>query len=156
MYCMPRLQREVVSKDVSASPNVLTTISFCFVLMNFSWNTFFCGQLKKKRFWLKIKWKNVLYYKRPNHHNKKSKKSWMIEETRGLVVRQKTHDREVLGSNPRWGDHFSCTIHLDQIMETNLITWHCSMCCNPANGRVDFVDGWHIYLHQGYKHFVGG
>ena len=40
------------------------------------------------------------------------------EETRGLVVRQKTHDREVLGSNPRWGDHFSCTIHLDQIMET--------------------------------------
>ncbi len=58
------------------------------------------------------------------------------------MVRQKTHDREVLGSNPRWGDHFSCTIHLDQIMETNLITWHCCMCCNPANGRVDFVDGW--------------
>ena len=58
------------------------------------------------------------------------------------MVRQKTHDREVLGSNTRWGDHFSCTIHLDQIMETNLITWHCCMCCNPANGRVDFVDGW--------------
>jgi hypothetical protein len=33
-----------------------------------------------------------------------------IEETRGLVVRQKTHDREVLGSNPpTGGDHFSCT-----------------------------------------------
>ncbi len=56
-----------------------------------------------------------------------------------------THDREVLGSNPCWGGHFSCTIHLDQIMETNLITWHCCMCCNPANGRVEFVDGWHIY-----------
>ncbi len=75
--------------------------------------------------------------------------------SRGLVVRQKTHDQEVLGSNPRWGDHFSCTIHLDQIMETNLITWHCCMCCNPANGRVDFVDGWHIYLHHGYKLSLG-
>jgi hypothetical protein len=23
-------------------------------------------------------------------------------------------------------------------------TWHCCMCCNPANGRVDFEDGWLI------------
>jgi hypothetical protein len=23
-------------------------------------------------------------------------------------------------------------------------TWHCCMCCNPANGRMDFEDGWLI------------
>jgi hypothetical protein len=79
----------------------------------------------------------------------------IVEETCGRVVKQKTHDREVLGSNPRWGDHYSCTIHLDQIMETYLITWHCCTVacavCNLANGRVDFVDVGHIYLHQGNK-----
>jgi len=64
-----------------------------------------------------------------------------IEETHGLVVRQKTHNREVLGSTSHRGDYFSCTIHVDQIMETKLITCHCCMCCNLANGRVDFVDG---------------
>ncbi len=80
----------------------------------------------------------------------------MEEETRGLGARQVTHDHEILGSNSCWGDHFSCTIHLDQIMETNWITWHCCMCCNPSNERVDFEVGWHIYLYQGYKHFVGG
>ncbi len=78
------------------------------------------------------------------------------EETLGLVVRQKTHDQEVLGSNPPLRRPFSCTNYLGQIMETHLITWHCCMCCNPANGRVGFVDGWQIYLHQGCKRFVGG
>jgi len=55
------------------------------------------------------------------------KHKWIIftEGTCCLVVRQKTHDQEVLGSNPRWGEHFSWTIHLDQIMKTNWITWHC-------------------------------
>ena len=24
------------------------------------------------------------------------------------------------------------------------LTWHCCICCNPAKGRVEFVDGWHI------------
>jgi hypothetical protein len=24
------------------------------------------------------------------------------------------------------------------------LTWHCCICCNPAKGRVDFVDGWLI------------
>ena len=23
-------------------------------------------------------------------------------------------------------------------------TWHCCVCCNPANGRADFGDGWLI------------
>ncbi len=59
-----------------------------------------------------------------------------LEETRDLVVRQ----REVLGSNPRCGDFFSCTVHWDQIVETHLITWHCCTCCSPANERLDFED----------------
>jgi hypothetical protein len=50
-------------------------------------------------------------------------------------------------SNPHSGDHFSCTFHLDQSMEAKIewkLTWHCCICCNPAKGRVDFVDGWLI------------
>jgi hypothetical protein len=35
-------------------------------------------------------------------------------------LRQKTHDREVLGSNPHCGDHFSGTIHLNQSLEQKL------------------------------------
>jgi hypothetical protein len=45
------------------------------------------------------------------------------------------------------GDHFSCTIHLDQSMEAKIewkLTWQCCICCNPAKGRVDFEDGWLI------------
>ncbi len=37
----------------------------------------------------------------------------------------------------------SATIHLDQSLQQKLwktLTWHCCMCCNPANGRVDFVE----------------
>ncbi len=34
---------------------------------------------------------------------------------------QKTHDREVLGSNPHYGDHFSGTIHFDQSLEQKLV-----------------------------------
>ncbi len=65
----------------------------------------------------------------------------------GLVVRQKTYAWEVVGSNPRCGDHFSCTIHLDQYhgsKNCGKFTWHCCRCCNPANGRVEFEDGWLI------------
>jgi len=38
-------------------------------------------------------------------------------------------------SNPHCGDHFSCTIHLDQSVEAKIewkLTWHCCICCNPA------------------------
>jgi hypothetical protein len=28
-----------------------------------------------------------------------------------------------------------------------IITWHCCMCCNPANGRVDFEE-WLAYKIQ--------
>jgi hypothetical protein len=26
--------------------------------------------------------------------------------------------------------------------EGQQITWHCGMCCNPATGKVSFVDEW--------------
>jgi hypothetical protein len=45
-------------------------------------------------------------------------------------------------------DYFS--IHFDQKCEAKREngmfqpTWHCCMCCNPANGRVDFEDGCYI------------
>jgi hypothetical protein len=38
-----------------------------------------------------------------------------VEETRGLAVTQKSHDREVQTT-----DCLSCTIHLDQIMENKI------------------------------------
>jgi hypothetical protein len=45
---------------------------------------------------------------------------------------------------PTVGDHFSCTIHLDQSMEAKIewkLTWHCCICCNPEKkGGVDFDD----------------
>ncbi len=44
---------------------------------------------------------------------------------------------------PHYGDNFSGTIHLDQGLEQKLwktLTWHCCMCCNPANGRVNFEE----------------
>jgi hypothetical protein len=43
-----------------------------------------------------------------------------------------------------WGDHFAGTVHLNQKpgakRDNGMFqpTWHCCMCCNPANGRVDF------------------
>ncbi len=37
-----------------------------------------------------------------------------------LWLRQKTHDWEVLGSNPHYGDHFSGTIYLEQRLEQKL------------------------------------
>jgi hypothetical protein len=52
----------------------------------------------------------------------------------------------VVGSNPRWEDHFSGTIYLDQNPGAKInngmfqSTWHCCMCCNPINGRLDFND----------------
>ncbi len=51
---------------------------------------------------------------------------------------------------PHYGNHFSGTIHLDQSLEEKLwktLTWHCCMCCNPANGRVDFEE-WSAYKIQ--------
>ncbi len=65
-------------------------------------------------------------------------------------LRQRTHEWEVVDSKPYWADHLSGTIHLDQkagakrdngMFQTTL---HCCMCCNPANGRVDFEDSWLI------------
>jgi len=29
-------------------------------------------------------------------------------------------------------------------------TWHCCMCCYPANGRVDFEDGWLAYKNHNF------
>ncbi len=39
----------------------------------------------------------------------------------------------------------TCPIHLDISYYHYIgqkLTWHCCMCSNPENGRVDFVDGW--------------
>ena len=57
--------------------------------------------------------------------------------------------------NLHYGDHLSGTIHLDHSLEQKLwktLTWHCCMCCNPANGRVDFEEclAYKIQLH-GYR-----
>ncbi len=52
-----------------------------------------------------------------------------------------------MGSTPYCGDHFSCTIHLDQSMEAKIewkLTRRCCKCCSPAKGKVDFEDGWLI------------
>jgi len=62
-----------------------------------------------------------------------------------LWLRLKTHDREVMSSNPHYGDHFSGTINLDGSkywVEINPALLH--ILCNPAKGRVDFKDGWLI------------
>ncbi len=67
-------------------------------------------------------------------------------------LRQKTLDREVLGSNLHYGDHFTGTIHLDQSLEQKswkTLDWHFCICCNPANGGVDFeeLSAFKIQLH---------
>jgi hypothetical protein len=51
---------------------------------------------------------------------------------------------------PHCTDHFSGAIHLDQKpgakRDIGMFqpTWQYCMCCNLANGRVDFEDGWFI------------
>ena len=58
-------------------------------------------------------------------------------------VKQRSHVWETMSLNPRWGDHFSCNLHLDLRMDFNrleILTWLFDMCCNPANGRVDFEE----------------
>jgi hypothetical protein len=66
---------------------------------------------------------------------------------RGLVVRDKTHVREVMGSNP--SSAVETIYHAPLIWIKSLkakivekITWHSCVCCNPAKGRVEFEDGW--------------
>ncbi len=67
-----------------------------------------------------------------------------------------THFIEVIGSNTHWGDSFLCTTYLDQKSEGKREngmfqpTWHSCICCNPANGRVDFENSWliKIQLHN--------
>ncbi len=86
----------------------------------------------------------TLYTSKISKHLKGMQK--FLHKWRGAMVqwlRQKTHDGEVLGSHLHNGDHFSGTIHLDQSMELKqwkTQTWHYHMCCNPANGCVDFEE----------------
>ena len=51
----------------------------------------------------------------------------------------------------RQRDHFSCTINLDQSMNTKTVgnskPCHCCMCCNPANGRVDIEELFAYKIH---------
>ncbi len=51
---------------------------------------------------------------------------------------------------PLWRPFFRGTIDLDQCLEQKLwrtLNWHCCMCCNPANGMVDFEE-WSAYKIQ--------
>jgi hypothetical protein len=61
---------------------------------------------------------------------------------------QKTHDQEVLGSKPPLWRHFFRHYSFGSKLGTkklwNTLTWHCCMCCNPANGRVGLED-WSAY-----------
>ncbi len=78
---------------------------------------------------------------------KKIKLGLEMASSRGLVVKAEDSRPRGPGFNPHYGDHFSGTIHLDQSLEQKLwktLTWHCCMCCNPANGRVDFEE-WSAY-----------
>jgi hypothetical protein len=70
-----------------------------------------------------------------------SRSANIFEVERKLVVWVKVLEAETVGSNLVWGDYFSSTIYLDQIISLILITRHVWMCCNPAIVRVDFVDG---------------
>ena len=50
--------------------------------------------------------------------------------------------------------YFSSSIHMDQSMDNNLLkalNWHCSVCCNLANGRVDIEErlAYKTKLHGG-------
>ena len=85
---------------------------------------------------------------------KKIEKNWKYGMSRrvgqGLVV--KAEDSRQGGSNPIYGDNFSGTLHLDQSLEQSLwkiLTWHCCLCCSPANGRVEFEErlAYKIQLH---------
>ncbi len=64
--------------------------------------------------------------------------------SRGLVVKAEESWPRGPGFKPPLWRPFSSTIHLeDQSLEQKLwitLTWHCCMCCNPANGRVDFEE----------------
>ena len=82
-----------------------------------------------------------------------------IISRRGTVVwwlRPKTHDRKVVGSNPTTADTiylvpFIWTKNKLPLYWTEKITWHCCMCCIPANGRVDIEEvlAYKTQLHGG-------
>jgi len=54
----------------------------------------------------------------------------------------------VVGSNPCCGDHFFKHYSFGskpwKQKLSGKLAWHCWMCCNPANGRVEFEDVWLI------------
>ncbi len=64
--------------------------------------------------------------------------------SRGLVVKTEDSWPRGPGFKPPLWRPFSGTIHLDQSLT---LTWHCCICCNPANGRVDFEE-WSAYKIQ--------
>ncbi len=65
------------------------------------------------------------------------------------MVRVKTHVQEMVGSNP--GTTVETIYHVPLIWIKKHESLNCGkkpgtvcMCCNPANGRVEFEDGWLI------------
>ena len=61
------------------------------------------------------------------------------------------HDQKV--KPPLWRPifrHHSFGSKLGTKIVEKTLTWHCCMCCNPANGRVDFMElsAYNIELHD--------
>ncbi len=83
-------------------------------------------------------------------HEYQKVKNPCLASSRGLVVKAEDSWPRGPRFKPHYGDHFSGTIYLDQSLEQKLrktLTWHCCMCSNPANGRVDFEE-WSAYKIQ--------
>jgi hypothetical protein len=58
-----------------------------------------------------------------------------------IKARSLMDDKEVLGSNPQlWKTFFRQHLFGSKLIKKfwKTQTWNCCMCCNPANGRVDF------------------
>jgi hypothetical protein len=73
-----------------------------------------------------------------------------MASSRGLVVKAEDSRLRGPGFNPPTMETIFQA--LDQSLEQKLwksLTWHCCMCCNPANGRVDFEESsaYEIQLH---------
>ncbi len=83
-----------------------------------------------------------------NLANSSDLRNLSLARCHGLVLRQKTHEWEVMSSTPAVKTTFHVPFIWIKTMKAKnwgKTTWHCCMCCNPANGRVEFLDDWLLY-----------